>query len=611
VNAPQTDSGRRRFLTRLFQPDPLPPQTTLVALPGLRPGSRGVFWSLAGLSEDDCYVAGDDGVLFHFDGEQWQREHPGAKHNIHAICFVDGEVYTVGWLGQICARRKGQWSVEQGGGKEASRVNLPLFDIAVAGDGKPWAVGDQGRITHLVKNKWCEQDSGTKANLRCVLPLDDGRVLAGGLGGTFLEKSGDNWREVETHTGCAIVSIARQSEDSFIAVGGEYSVPDGEFLGRIFLYREGEFVQLDTGQRLPRLRRVRRAGEELLIVGDGGNAYRWTGKGVSKIPGRARYDLHDVLGLADGSALICGDCETLLQERPLEEGEEALPETHCRWETLAEGLTLRTLRSLWALDEQHIVAAGDGGEVFHLRNGAIERKQIPGKLTVHALWGTSPRNLLAACDAATVAHFDGEEWSLIHQGEQDVPLLAITGFGPHDIFAVGDAGLALRFDGLMWRQLETGSRQELYGLWGQDSQHLLAVGGGGLVLRFDGDQWKPFTAGTEQDLCAVHGSSLQKLYLAGFGGTLIRFEDNAWHREFTGVRADLNAMASTPSGDVFAVGSNGTVLCLQEGAWQPEESGVSSTLQALLSVGSDVYAAGSGGALLKRVRGANVQGNPA
>jgi hypothetical protein len=600
LNAPQVDTGRRRFLTRLFSAEQKEADSVLLPVPAVNFRGTGVYWALAGDRPGNVFLAGDDGAMLHYDGEQWSAEHSGSERNIHALCLTDDGVYSVGWFGQICERKSDSWKAVQGGESSAERIDLPLFDIAAAPGCAPWAVGDQGRVTRRNGGAWEELDTGSNVNLRCVLPLGEDRVLAGGLGGTLLDFNDGKWRQVETNSGCALVSIAQLGEDSFVVVGGEYSVAEGEFVGRIFLYADGDLSEVETGLQLPRLRKARREVSGLLIVGDGGAAYRWTEKGVVKLPGRARYDLHDVLSFATGEALICGDGETLLEERKGVAPPELAAPQGGRWEQLAKGLTQRTLRCLCEVDEGHIVAAGDGGVLLHWRDGEIQEKKIPGGLTVHALWRSSPRSVYAACDQASVAHYDGESWQIIHSGTQDLPLLAIVGFGPHDIFAVGDSGLVLRYDGLMWRQLETGVRQELYGLWGEDSSHLLAVGGGGLVMRFDGDKWKSFVSGTHQDLYAVYGSGLQKLYLAGLGGTLIRFENNRWHREFTGVRHDLHALAGNNRGQFFASGSNGSVLINRDGDWESEETGVTTTLQAMLCADGTVYAAGSLGTLLRR-----------
>lgn len=582
-------------------PDEPLASTSLSTIPELREQSAAVLWALAGNAPDNIFVAGDDGVVFHFDGKQWLRENLGSKLNVHALCFRGEALFSVGWLGRICVRKGGRWQPLQGGRNEAATVNQPLFDCAADALGSLWAVGDQGRVSQYDGRNWIEHSSGTTANLRAVLPLPDGRILAGGLGGTVLELRDGAWRDVATNTACPIVSMAALSDDTVIAVGGEYDIDVNQFRGRIFRYRDGHWLPVAVDRPLPRLRRVRREGNNLLITGDGGTALRWTAAGVSELPTRLRYDLHDVISFAEGRALICGDAGTVLQEAPRSGRVISVTRgTKAAWRKISGDETNKTLRTLWLIDNSEFMAAGDSGVVVHYRHGEITLSETPGKLRIHDLWGTSRRNIFAVCDAASILHFDGEQWRVAHRAGSDTALLAITGFGPHDIFATGDNGYALRYDGLLWRQIETGVKQELYGLWGCDSQHLLAVGGGGVVLRWNGERWKSFGAGTDQDLYSVHGSSLNKLFLAGLAGTLIRFEDDSWHREFSGVRSDLHCVGSA-NGVFYAVGANGTILRNCDGVWEPEDCGQKNTLQAVGVCEGAVYAVGSGGLVLERI----------
>ena len=600
MNAPAPGSSRRRFLTRLFtDPDSNPAVSELRPLDELRQHTDGVLWA-ATIAGDNMYVAGDEGAVFRYDQEQWVREAFPSELPIHALCQREDRLFSVGWLGQICERLDGSWHAVQGGENASGRINLPLFDIEADDNGSLWAVGDQGRIVQFDGEHWLEHDSGTQANLRSVLPLPDGRVLAGGSGGTVLLLKNGTWSLLETGTGCPITSMASLGDDTVIAVGGEYDIDSGEFRGRLFLFSESKWQTMESEHPLPRLRRVRRFGDALLICGDDGTAFRWSADGASRMRCRLRYDLHDILCGADGRVLLCGDGGTLLEETAVSATDDKLEEfQQVQWRQISNGETNRTLRTLWPVGEGRLMAAGDSGALLHIEGSKVRVDSTPQGLRIHDLWGSSPTNIFAACDNATILHYDGSQWTLAHKGESDTALLAITGFGPHDIFAVGDDGHALRYDGLMWRQLETGVKQELYGLWGQDSRHLLAVGGGGLVLRFNGEHWKQFSAGTDHDLYGVCGSGLEKLFLAGLSGTLVRFEDNAWHKDYAGVRSDLHSV--TKQGDTwYAAGSNGTLLRNRDGIWEIENTATDATLQAIEATGNGIYACGSGGLILRR-----------
>jgi photosystem II stability/assembly factor-like uncharacterized protein len=600
LNAPAPGSSRRSFLTRLFNGPDTAATTELTPLAALRQQTDGVLWAAVADAADNMFLAGDDGTVFRFDGDSWSQEDFPGKPPVHSLCLHNDRVYSVGWLGFICERSDGRWRRIQGGLNAIGTDNLPLFEIEADTAGNLWAVGDEGRIVQYNGETWHEHNSGTSANLRSVLPLADGRVLVAGAGGTVLIFDQDTWSPIETDTGCPVVSMAQLSDHTVIAVGGEYDLNDGEFRGRIFLFNDGLWQAVDTEQPLPRLRRVRKCGDNLLICGDDGTAFRWTAEGARRLPTRLRYDLHDIICLDSGEVLICGDGGTLLQEtaaRPGATTQDNQEQQH--WRVISDAETNRTLRAIWPIGKNSLIAVGDSGTVLHIEGEQLICRQTPQKLRIHSLWGSSPKNVFAVCDSSTILHFDGNEWSVAHQGNVDTALLAITGFGPHDIFAVGDSGYALRYDGLMWRQIETGVQQELYGLWGQDSQHLLAVGGGGLVLRWNGKRWKPFSAGTEQDLYGVCGSGLEKLYITGLAGTLIRFEDNAWHRDFSGVRSDLHAVAGS-EGVYYAVGSNGTILHNDDGIWESESADCNVTLQAITATDHGIYVVGSGGTVLKR-----------
>ena len=349
MTASLPETSRRGFLSALFKESTgAGRQTELTPIAEIHHKTDSVLWAIAGDRADNIFVAGDDGAVFHFDGSHWQRETLGSKLNVHSLCMHGDQVFSVGWLGRICLRDDGQWKPMQGGQNESTTQNQPLFEIEASPDNTLWAVGDQGRVCQYDGSQWLEHVSGTSANLRSVLPLEDGRVLVGGLGGTVLEYRDDHWRAITTNTGCPIVSMAPLGENSVIAVGGEYDVKSQQFVGRIFMYRNDNWEPVDVDYPLPRLRRVRAEGHNILITGDGGAAFRWTEKGVQRLSTRLRYDLHDVISFENGEALICGDSGTLLKESPATGQQQKSEESKnkAQWETISAGETNKTLRSL-------------------------------------------------------------------------------------------------------------------------------------------------------------------------------------------------------------------------------------------------------------------------
>ena len=576
--------------------------------------TTGVLWAVHGTDPNNIFVAGDDGLIFHFDGDAWQREPLGTDLPIHALTSMDDEtVVAIGWLGLICERTDDQWRYIQGGHNtrdskdpDEIRLNLPLFDVAAAPNGDVWAVGDGGRVVRRTDGVWTEFDCPTQANLRCVLPLADGSILVGGVGGAVLRRVEGEWVVIETNTRSQILSMAARGDDDIIAVGGEYIGSSAGFVGRIFSTDCESWTQIDIDQPLPRLRRVRCDGPGgLLIVGDGGIALRIDDGELAALETRLRHDLHDVAGFAGHTPVLCGDAGVVLTAAPplatVKGDTEAVPRSSRspQWSIAAESDSPHILRGLWAASDDCVFAVGDAGTALRYNENAWSRLPVPENIRLHAVWGTSPTNVYACGDQSTILHFDGEQWTTAYSGELDVALLAITGFGPHDIFVVGDHGMALRYDGLQWQRLETGTRYELYGVWGQDGDHVLAVGGGGVIVRWNGTEWGTFSAGVREDLFGVWGESLERIYIAGLSGTVIEFSGSTFDKKFSSVRNDLQALAGRPGGPVFSVGSNGVVLRHDGSDWDVEDSGTKATLNAVAIADNAVYAVG-GGQLLRR-----------
>ncbi len=576
----------------------------------------GVCWEMLHTVAGELLVVGDDGHTGCLRDGEWSWQSAPGKHNLHALCEGPDGVIAVGWLGAIYQRQDENWILLQGGGKESDRCNTPLFSVTCDSAGTYWAVGDQGRILRGAKNHWQDEKPVTEANLRAVATLPGNRVLAAGLNGTLLLRDDERWRLIETQTQCPLVSIAVLDDEQVLLVGGEYSTKSQGFVGRVFLLKlsnghigEGDDAiavlrEVDSGEQLPRLRKIRAIGDDLLMVGDGGFAVRWNNDSVSALGSTARYDLHDAI--YDGKdTWFCGDCGSLFRLGEINEApQDSAAATKPRWQVLCDGALRGSLRSVWSLGDGRFIAGGDEGRVAWIEGDAVHWETLPIDIRVQAFWSSSPRNLIAAGDNGSLLHHDGKNWDLLYQSRGEHALLAVTGFGPHDVLAVGDNGYALRYDGLMWKELSTGVRQELYGLWGHDAQHVLAVGGGGLVLRFNGESFKVFQAGTDQDLYGVAGTGLERLFVCGLAGTLIHFAENRWQREFTGTRSDLHALA-TLGEETFCVGSYGTVLRRhrdpqEQIRWTPETTGLQHTLQAINATEQGVYAVGSNGVILRR-----------
>lgn len=152
-----------------------------------------------------------------------------------------------------------------------------------------------------------------------------------------------------------------------------------------------------------------------------------------------------------------------------------------------------------------------------------------------------------------------------------------------------------------WTALPTGlpDEEDFTDLWGQgagESLELLAAGTSGNVARFSSGAWATEDLGTA-DHQGVGGSSIEGLYVVSFGGIFV-FDGASWTFEAPPGDERLNDVWGIGS-DLFAVGEGGAILRHADGAWTAQTSGVLTDLNAVAGVAiNDVWAVGADGVAL-------------
>lgn len=581
---------------------------------GLAAGSGDVFWG-GWADREGVFVAGDEGVIFHFDGATWERMEVPASLPVHALWGTGRDaLWAVGWMGLILRHDGTGWHRVQGGvtddaGRYAAVAeNAPLFAIDGREDGTAWAVGDRGTILRLDGAAWHPEASGTRAHLRAVRCLSDGRVLAAGADGTILVRAPDGgWSAVPSPVGTTFTAALELEPGSVLLAGGRYFVQDNAFRGDLVLLGggEGEGARpLFRDARFRRLRDLAQTRRGVLIVGDGGQMHLLRHGRLDRIDSGTQHDLQGLVALPGGEALAVGDFGTVLHGSP-----DALTaftpsvqagEAPSLWSAMESG-TDRQIWGLWTDPETGDVhACGEEGVVLILDRGRWEVLPPPGDLGLHAMARTAEGDLLAAGQLGEIHRFDGARWENEYDLLMDVTILSLWSDGQGALFAAGDEGLVLRREAAGWARMASGTRSALYGLWGHDADHLLAVGDFGLVLRWNGARWDEFAAGTEHFLFDVWGRDLDDIFVVGLSGTIGHFDGTRWRITPARARKDLLALAGTPS-HVVAVGTGGAAMVHDGRHWRPDATGVDAGLRAL-AVAPDgaILAAGDGGRILRR-----------
>lgn len=203
-----------------------------------------------------------------------------------------------------------------------------------------------------------------------------------------------------------------------------------------------------------------------------------------------------------------------------------------------------------------------------------------------SVWGSGASDLYVAGgapSAGTLTHYDGARWSRVALDPAVLLLNWVHGFGPRDVTVVGNGGTVLHFDGDAWRAQVTGTRADLWGVWGAARDDLWAVGGdvtsgAPMMLHFDGAAWSTVSLpslvrANVHALFKVWGSGPRDVFAVGQRGVVLHYDGAAWSEQFAGASDDLIAVWGTGPSQVVAVGGRGNgVVCVWNGsAWSAHE----------------------------------------
>lgn len=477
------------------------------------------LFAIDGNDQGQAWAVGDDGIILHFDGTDWQREASPTQVNLRAVtCAADNTVYAAGGEGTVLKRdATGQWT-----------------------------------------NLDCPLSSGFHA----VLVMDDGTLLLAG-GRYFVDQGGFRGELVRYQNG---VFQALNFSDPMPRLRALKSYKGGVLIvgdqGHLYYLHDLRLDKLESNSRHDLMDIVVLSTGEALVVGDFGTIMTAAEDFTQALappplaPDASPWELMTVPSTRqlwgftegpDGTCYACGEAGTVLRLQG--DTWEALPApsdlaVHCVWDSGAG-----------------LYAAGQQGQIYRF-DGAQWALQFDLHLdvTILAMWGSRADSIYAVGDEGLVLHFDGLRWQRMPSGTQSA-LYSLWGWDNDRLLAPGDFGLVLRYNGKEWAEFNVGTENFLYGVWGDSLDSIYAVGLSGTLAHFNGQRWQLMATRLREDLLAISGSAAAGAYAVGTRGCVLRLEDGQWLPEPSGTDVGLRAVCATRCGKVYAVGDRGTVLC--------------------------------------------------
>ncbi len=273
--------------------------------------------------------------------------------------------------------------------------------------------------------RWLTVQEGGLDVARAVWAWTPSDVWVGGGDGTY-HYDGARWTaSASNNTATTIYGVWGSTSTDVWAVG-QHGTSSANSSG-IILHWNGMTWSPVTTQVAATLRGVWGSGaKDVWAVGSGGTILHWNGFKWTAVDSLHTDDLYGVSGTSSTNAWAVGAGGTILNW----EG--------TAWNERVSSGAYEALYSVHLVGPTDIWALGEHGLVLHRKGGLTWNRvstPVPVSIVLRGISGTTPNNLWAVGDTATIVHWDGTKWSSVATASR-MEIMAVTAHGD-DAWAVG------------------------------------------------------------------------------------------------------------------------------------------------------------------------------
>jgi hypothetical protein len=483
----------------------------------------------------------------------WKPVWPPLTSNSYYAVFGgdDADVYAVGDFGAIAHYNGTSWSLTNAGFVGGFR------DVWSNSPTNAYAVGDGG-VYKYNGTSWSPVFNTGSYYYTCVWGADANDIWCGTTSNYLSHWNGTSWNQEYLPSYNYFQDMWGLANDDIYAVGQSGTT----YLATIWHYNGTSWSDVTP----PGLTNSvfysvwGFASNNVYVVGDAGTIRRWNGSswgtmnttglppsdGLRAIRGRSGTDIYaatyDKVYHFNGTSWTDTDIQSSLQIYPYIQdmwigatnlfvaGETGTVASYdgVSWHN-ENGGPWNQLQDVWTGGPHEAVAVGSNGTILEYDGTTVTDASMPG---IHNyLYGIagSHDNLYAVGGGGKVLHFSGGAWTDISDaGVVSSGLMDVWASG-NEAFAVGTNGAVVHISGTTLATMESGTTEELYGVWGSSASDVFAVGSEGSILHYDGTDWSPMdTGGFDDYLIAVAGSSSSDVYAMASRGLLLHYNGSSW-----------------------------------------------------------------------------------
>ena len=277
------------------------------------------------------------------------------------------------------------------------------------------------------------------------------------------------------------------------------------------------------------------------------------------------------------------------------------------WRTEAELASEGTVMSVWGTGELVYAVGGqpNAGRVWSrpISDEAGEGSWtaltgVPDGPLLNWVHGAEGHLWVVGSDGRALRSVEGGAWESFDSGTtQD--LWGVFAVSASEVWAVGGdangegdaAPVLIRFDGVQWSpvpvpELDRSGVRALFKVWGDGAGQVWAVGMKGVIIAELGEGWTQQQVSpaegsppNAEDLISLWGVNGELVAVGGrSNGVIARWDGSAWRSQTISGLPGLNGVWMDPSGTAHAVGVRGSAVTIESGSFEVSRERTYSTL---------------------------------
>jgi len=434
-------------------------------------------------------AVGAGGKILRRNGIAWSSDTSGTTQNLRGVGTNGTDLYAVGDGGTVLLNSGAGWKAVS----DPQFGTKPLAAVAALA-GTPYVAAQPGEIFRQ-GSPWSRVCCASLPEIRGMVSSSFGLIAVGfTVGGTIMQSSdGVTWNSPVDGATTLFYGVGATTNEAWV-------VGDAGAMQR---YTGGAWMPQTTGST-KLLRAVSGTAQGYFAAGQGGALLRSVGTAVLSFTASASLDFAGISAVGASEAYAVGDLGALYRF------------DGSGWQKVNTG-TGSTLRGVWAAGPDDVWAVGDAGAVIHVKAGAATAMASGTTQNLLTVWGTSATDIWAAGAAGAVVRYSGGSWAPVAGPPTTKAITSVWGNLSSNVWMVAGP------DAFVWNgnnyQKYTPSGTDLAAVAGGGAD-LYVVGTKGQLLRFAGAAFTPIETGTRNNLYGI-ALSATTLWLVGDNGTIL------------------------------------------------------------------------------------------